>query len=93
MCVVFLNDLQNIIAFLYAGSASATITDVRTALYQPQPQPAPSGHCVTDSGMMYILGMQWLKAQGSQHMLCTCLGNGISCQETGRTYISIFIGI
>ncbi|XP_026528936.1 fibronectin isoform X2 [Notechis scutatus] len=67
------------------GSASATITDVRTALYQPQPQPAPYGHCVTDSGMMYILGMQWLKAQGSQHMLCTCLGNGISCQETAVT--------
>uniref|UniRef100_A0A8C6YC96 Fibronectin n=1 Tax=Naja naja TaxID=35670 RepID=A0A8C6YC96_NAJNA len=52
------------------GTASATITD---------------GHCVTDSGMMYILGMQWLKAQGSQHMLCTCLGNGISCQETAVT--------
>ncbi|XP_032094851.1 fibronectin isoform X2 [Thamnophis elegans] len=67
------------------GSASATITDVRTALYQPQPQPAPSGHCATDSGMMYILGMQWLKTQGSQHMLCTCLGNGISCQETAVT--------
>ncbi|XP_070789290.1 fibronectin isoform X6 [Pituophis catenifer annectens] len=67
------------------GSASATITDVRTALYQPQPQPAPFGHCVTDSGMVYILGMQWLKAQGSQHMLCTCLGNGISCQETAVT--------
>ncbi|XP_070588325.1 fibronectin isoform X2 [Erythrolamprus reginae] len=67
------------------GSGSATITDVRTALYQPQPQPAPSGHCVTDSGMVYILGMQWLKAQGNQHMLCTCLGNGISCQETAVT--------
>ncbi|KAG8124641.1 hypothetical protein E2320_020131 [Naja naja] len=67
------------------GTASATITDVRTAVYQPQPQPAPHGHCVTDSGMMYILGMQWLKAQGSQHMLCTCLGNGISCQETAVT--------
>ncbi|KAM6461891.1 fibronectin isoform 6-T6 [Liasis olivaceus] len=67
------------------GSASATITDVRTALYQPQPQPAPYGHCVTDSGMVYTLGMQWLKAQGNQHMLCTCLGNGISCQETAVT--------
>ncbi|XP_007424330.1 fibronectin isoform X4 [Python bivittatus] len=67
------------------GSASATITDVRTALYQPQPQPAPYGHCVTDSGIVYTLGMQWLKAQGNQHMLCTCLGNGISCQETAVT--------
>ncbi|XP_060637415.2 fibronectin isoform X5 [Anolis sagrei] len=67
------------------GTGSATITDVRTALYQPQPQPAPYGHCVTDNGMVYFLGMQWLKTQGSQHMLCTCLGNGVSCQETTVT--------
>ncbi|XP_061463690.1 fibronectin isoform X3 [Rhineura floridana] len=67
------------------GTGSATITDVQTALYQPQPQPAPYGHCVTDNGMVYSLGMQWLKTQGSQHMLCTCLGNGVSCQETAVT--------
>uniref|UniRef100_A0A8D2LWS8 Fibronectin n=1 Tax=Varanus komodoensis TaxID=61221 RepID=A0A8D2LWS8_VARKO len=64
------------------GTASATITDIRTALFQPQPQPAPYGHCVTDNGMVYAPGMQWLKTQGSQHMLCTCVGNGVSCQET-----------
>uniref|UniRef100_A0A8D2LW00 Fibronectin n=1 Tax=Varanus komodoensis TaxID=61221 RepID=A0A8D2LW00_VARKO len=63
-------------------TASATITDIRTALFQPQPQPAPYGHCVTDNGMVYAPGMQWLKTQGSQHMLCTCVGNGVSCQET-----------
>ncbi|XP_066482798.1 fibronectin isoform X2 [Tiliqua scincoides] len=64
------------------GPASATITDV---IYQPLPQPAPYGHCMTDNGMVYSVGMQWLKTQGSQHMLCTCLGNGVSCQETAVT--------
>ncbi|XP_077175429.1 fibronectin isoform X6 [Paroedura picta] len=67
------------------GAVSTTFTDVQTALYQPQPQPAPYGHCVTDNGMVYSVGMQWLKTQGSQTMLCTCLGNGVSCQETAVT--------
>ncbi|XP_048339495.1 fibronectin [Sphaerodactylus townsendi] len=67
------------------GTGSTTFTDVQTALYLPQPQPAPYGHCVTDSGMVYSVGMQWLKTQGAQNMLCTCLGNGVSCQETAVT--------
>ncbi|XP_068400623.1 fibronectin isoform X6 [Eschrichtius robustus] len=70
-----------------ASAGSGSFTDVRTAIYQPQPhpQPAPYGHCVTDSGVVYSVGMQWLKTQGNKQMLCTCLGNGVSCQETAIT--------
>ncbi|KAM6178868.1 fibronectin isoform 11-T11 [Rhynchocyon petersi] len=69
------------------ATGSGSFTDVRTAIYQPQPhpQPAPYGHCITDSGVVYSVGMQWLKTQGNKQMLCTCLGNGVSCQETAVT--------
>ncbi|XP_036772224.1 fibronectin isoform X12 [Manis pentadactyla] len=69
------------------STGSGSFADVRTAIYQPQPhpQPVPYGHCITDSGVVYSVGMQWLKAQGNKQMLCTCLGNGVSCQETAVT--------
>ncbi|KAM9249676.1 fibronectin isoform 4-T4 [Dugong dugon] len=69
------------------STGSGSFADVWTAIYQhqPHPQPASYGHCVTDSGMVYSVGMQWLKTQGNKQMLCTCLGNGVSCQETAVT--------
>ncbi|XP_072902575.1 fibronectin-like isoform X2 [Hemitrygon akajei] len=40
--------------------------------------------CVSDGGILYTDGMQWLKMQGSTRMLCKCLGNGISCQDLSK---------
>uniref|UniRef100_A0A3Q3BFR4 Fibronectin n=1 Tax=Kryptolebias marmoratus TaxID=37003 RepID=A0A3Q3BFR4_KRYMA len=65
------------------GTGSHVLTNIQPAVYHPvtAPEFPLESTCKTDTGLTYFNGQRWIKKQGNKKMACTCLGNGVSCDQ------------